>query len=1245
MAAQVIDGLGIELWANVARFKTDMNKASEITQQTVGKITSSVGKLGSVFAGVSAAFAFGSIIREASQAEHAFAQLEAGVRSTGGAAGYTARQLSDMAGALQKVSRYDDDAIAGAESLLLTFTRIGHDVFPKATQAVLDLSTKLGGDLNSAAIQIGKALNDPIKGITALQRVGVSFSESQKDMIKNMIKVGDIAGAQTLILKELSVEMGGAAEAARHTLGGSIEAVQHSFDNLLEALGTSQSSGLQKIFNTTADAIDNVAEHADELSNAILAVAAAAGVLAAARLPATIEGIIASLGTLGLRLGALGGIATVGVATAVGALVYFRDTAIDLGDDTVTITSLIQAAWEETGELIGNVMKEGGKHFKYLGDQMKALSDFMAGFGDTVFTAFITPFNQAMEVLRQFGVAVPKVPEALNQFGAGFGVGVKAIPHRAAGIAAGQFGGSAFDALSGDVALPRSGAGGFDPADLLKAAKAKKIKELKDHFDIGPSEEDLAKMMRDKLGKGFEDAINFQQELLDQDQEYRNKQLEKAKQYIESVKTEQEKWQDTLRELKKLLDDGSLTQEKYNRLVNELSPAYKQLQKDKEKAKDVIASLRTEQEKLNDQMRELNSLLSKDLITQDQYNKSMTKLQQQLLNLNPAFKSFKDAAHEIGSAFGTAFDSLALKGGKWSDVLKQLALDLGKIAEKHLLLDPLQKLFDNLLNKAGQGIFGGGGITGGGTGLAGGAGILGGLTKLFPGLGGLFGGPKLPGVAPPIAGSPAQAPASTGAISGGAFSGLLQSAGAALGGGLGPLAAAPLLDPFLSMLNSNWGSQPSKQVATVGAASAGGGAGGSGWFPSNPTQAGAYRDQLMAQEAQQVLNDPWASPLSKSIATYTGKGYGVPAFNFAPTPPAGHFRGGPIFSGGGGGGGYEPTDQEMNIAREHHNQDIRWQQNSPTFMGRYGGPDHGGTVQQFGNIYDRASGVINYGGKTFGSTGYSDGRWGAQPISWNWSTGDGTEELDGGVFEAQKYRRSLVPPAFGIPSPTPQELNWNDVPGKGDMINLRPDWMHRSKGLPNDGLIVDGPPLWWGMERGLSTGMGGLRRLDEMDGLSINGQPLGGVSYPGLGNLLKGPMDFLNGAYQFGHDLGNIWSVPQWKLSNLDYYINTGLMHFASGGRPPLGRPSIVGERGPEMFVPDVAGKIVPTHELNRGGGDMVVNIQNHAGVDIQPRVVDSPTGRSLEVLVQDTVNKVVSGGGLDQTMGQRFGNKPRGRF
>lgn len=164
------------------------------------------------------------------------AQTEAVIKSTGAAAGLSATEIESMAGALKNSSVFTDDAIQSGENLLLTFTNIGKDTFPRATQSMVDMSQALGQDLGSSAIQLGKALNDPIKGVTALSRVGVSFTAEQKEQIKVMTEAGDVAGAQALILAELEKEFGGSAKAASDAAGAS-EKYADKMDDLQDTLG------------------------------------------------------------------------------------------------------------------------------------------------------------------------------------------------------------------------------------------------------------------------------------------------------------------------------------------------------------------------------------------------------------------------------------------------------------------------------------------------------------------------------------------------------------------------------------------------------------------------------------------------------------------------------------------------------------------------------------------------------------------------------------------------------------------------------------------------------------------------------------------------------------------------------------------------------------------------------------------------------------------------------------------------
>ena len=186
------------------------------------------------------------------------AQTESVLRSTGGVAGVTADQVTKLASAFQQSTKFSDEQVRSAENLLLTFTSVGKDIFPLATQTILDMSTALGQDTKSSAIQLGKALQDPINGITALRRVGVNFSDAQQEVIKNLVDTGQQAEAQRLILKELQTEFGGSAEAAGNTFSGSLAKLANQFNDVQEAIGGMIVSGLTPMLNWINESLDKV---------------------------------------------------------------------------------------------------------------------------------------------------------------------------------------------------------------------------------------------------------------------------------------------------------------------------------------------------------------------------------------------------------------------------------------------------------------------------------------------------------------------------------------------------------------------------------------------------------------------------------------------------------------------------------------------------------------------------------------------------------------------------------------------------------------------------------------------------------------------------------------------------------------------------------------------------------------------------------------------------------------------------
>jgi len=158
------------------------------------------------------AFSFAKSSLEAfSDSQSKVAQLNAVLKSTGGVAGETTEDLIKLSEQIQNTSTFSDEAALSVENMLLTFTNIHKDVFPLATQAVVDMSVAMGTDLVNQSIQVGKALNDPINGVQALQRVGVKLTDQQSDLVKQMVETGRGAEAQKIIIDELMREFGGSA--------------------------------------------------------------------------------------------------------------------------------------------------------------------------------------------------------------------------------------------------------------------------------------------------------------------------------------------------------------------------------------------------------------------------------------------------------------------------------------------------------------------------------------------------------------------------------------------------------------------------------------------------------------------------------------------------------------------------------------------------------------------------------------------------------------------------------------------------------------------------------------------------------------------------------------------------------------------------------------------------------------------------------------------------------------------------
>lgn len=235
------------------RFLADLKKLSDGFRQAaddggIKKFSDrmrNVGRVvgaGMVAVGVAVGAWVGSTVADLARIETIGAQTEAVIASTGGAANRTRDQIDTLAGSIERMSGVEGEAITEGQNLLLTFTNIQGANFDRATTAMVDMGVALnngsiaGLDFQSAATLVGKALNDPIAGLSALSKVGVQFTDAQREQIEAMVAAGDTAGAQTTILAELERQYGGSAAAAGDTAAGKWARIQNMFGEVSERI-------------------------------------------------------------------------------------------------------------------------------------------------------------------------------------------------------------------------------------------------------------------------------------------------------------------------------------------------------------------------------------------------------------------------------------------------------------------------------------------------------------------------------------------------------------------------------------------------------------------------------------------------------------------------------------------------------------------------------------------------------------------------------------------------------------------------------------------------------------------------------------------------------------------------------------------------------------------------------------------------------------------------------------------------
>lgn len=329
----------------------------------------------------------------------AVAQVDAAIKSMGNTAGLSSEQLSKFADKLELNSLVDADEILKTSTAnLLTFGNVAGENFLKAQQAAVDLAERMGGDLQGATLMIGKALNDPVKGLTALSRAGIQFTDQQKAQIKAMQEVGNVAGAQSIMLAELNRQFGGAAEAAAKA-----DPMRQVFVKLGQ-VGDTIGEKLLPIIPVLADALISVLDAFTSLSPEtqkwVLIVGAAATVLGplalgVAGLVSGFAALLPFLAPIAAAIGTLATIITAGAIPAIGSLIVaLSPILVPLAAVAAAITGvyLVWKNWDKIEPILRNLytgvklwlVDKLGAVWNYVRDKLKAVGKWFYDLYDAV---------------------------------------------------------------------------------------------------------------------------------------------------------------------------------------------------------------------------------------------------------------------------------------------------------------------------------------------------------------------------------------------------------------------------------------------------------------------------------------------------------------------------------------------------------------------------------------------------------------------------------------------------------------------------------------------------------------------------------------------------------------------------------------------------------------------------------------------------------------------------------------------
>jgi phage-related protein len=327
---------------------------------------------------------------EAQKVDAALGQIAKTTGLFGSETGAVTKRLQDFADKQMRLTGVDDEVIKKGQAKLLTFKKIGDNAdvmggaFDRATVLMQDLAAAGFGDVESNAVLLGKALNDPVKGMSALRRVGVSLTAEQENQVKAFMEVNDIASAQDVILSEVESQVGGTAAAS----ATATDKMRASWDDLKENLGAVVAPAFEKVADVVSEKVlpklEEFIAWAEENPGKIKVMAGVIGGLTVALGLATVASTLLNTSLWANPIG----LVVAAVAGAIGMFVLLYKNSETLRDAIDSLFGAFKELWAEFGDeiLVG----------------LKAAFGFWVTYMSAIWSTIITTITVAIKII--FGI-------------------------------------------------------------------------------------------------------------------------------------------------------------------------------------------------------------------------------------------------------------------------------------------------------------------------------------------------------------------------------------------------------------------------------------------------------------------------------------------------------------------------------------------------------------------------------------------------------------------------------------------------------------------------------------------------------------------------------------------------------------------------------------------------------------------------------------------------------------------------